>query len=318
MKRWVQIGAGLLLLGILLVQGSQGLASPLSRPPRQGEAPPPAWQEAIERIDQALESGEITLEQAVRLRLQALREPFALPEEYRPRFAPPAYTRPPAKCGLPEAMAKVQALFRDRARWDNNTKAFIEQEFQRFEQEHRARLASMETLETEHFRIRWDPSEIPNGQAYASVLARYLEEAWTHFADAGYAMPDPSEYYTVLPTDPPTILYYDKIEVEIVSGDPHLCGLPFNASGLTMLITIQFNKRYLSTTGSEAERALAGHEFFHVIQWDYLGFRQVQCPFLGPTLFYTSPSNRGAWLMEGSSTWAEKNLYDYNNDCMLS
>ncbi len=143
-----------------------------------------------------------------------------------------------------------------------------------------------------------------------------LEEAWTYFADAGYAMPDPSEYYKVLPTDPPTILYYDKIEVEIVPGNPHLCGLPFNADGLTMLITIQFDVGALSTTGSEAERALAGHEFFHVIQWDYLGFRRVQCPdlLLGPGYFYTSASNRGAWLMEGSSTWAEKNLYDYNND----
>ena len=53
MKRWVQIGAGLFLLTIFLIQGSQGLASPLSRPPRQDEAPPPAWQEAIECIGQA-------------------------------------------------------------------------------------------------------------------------------------------------------------------------------------------------------------------------------------------------------------------------
>ncbi len=311
MKRWIQIGTGLLVLVVLLFQGSQSLASPVSRIPGQNEAPPPAWQEAIERIDQALAAGKISLGQAVRLRLLALQTPFALPEDYRPRLTPQAYAKPPAQCGLPEAMAKTQVLFRDQKQWDEGTKSFIEQKFQRFEQEYRARLAAMETLETEHFRIRWDPDEIPDGQAYADVLAGYLEEAWTRFADAGYTMPDPGEYYTMIPTDPPTIFYYDRIEVEIVP-EVRLCGVfPINTSALTLLITIQFDVHNLSTTGSAFEQATAAHELFHVIQWDYLGFRQVQCPFVGPASFYMSSSNRRAWLMEGSSTWIEKVFYDY-------
>ena len=316
MKRWRQIGAGFLLLTIFLIQGSPGLASWRSRPSGQDEIPLPAWQEAIEYINQALSKGNITQAQAIRLRVQALQDPFALPKAYRPLRPPQAYIRPSARCGLPEAMAKARALFQDKAQWDDDTKAFIEEKFQRFEQEQGARLATMETLETEHFRIHWDSDEIPDGQAYANVLAGYLEEAWAHFADAGYAMPDPSQYYTVSPTDPPTVSYYDRIEVTIGTGNPRLCGFPVNASALTMLITIQFDKQYLSTTRSEAERALAGHEFFHVIQWDYLGFRQVQCPdmLFGPGYFYTSSANRGAWLMEGSSTWAERAVYDYNNN----
>ncbi|WP_376790104.1 hypothetical protein [Thermoflexus sp.] len=138
---------------LLLLQGTQGLASRVSRLPGQNEVPPPAWQEAIERIDQALESGEIALEQAVRLRLRALQDPFALPEDYRPLRTPQAYARPPAQCGLPEAMAKTWALFRDQDQWDESTKAFVEQEIQRLDQEQRTRLTAMEALETERTGI---------------------------------------------------------------------------------------------------------------------------------------------------------------------
>ncbi len=317
MKRWIQIGAGLLLLAVLLIQGSPGSASSRSRPPGQNETPLPAWQEAIERIDQAYEGGQITLDQAVRLRLQALRDPFALPLPYRPLKPPQAYPRPRARCGWPEAAAKTWALFRDQDQWGEDTKTFIEQELQRSNQALQARLLSMETMETDHFRIRWDPQEIPNGQAYAQDLANDLEAAWHRFANLGYTLPNPTEYYIILADR--VLFPYDRIEVEIVR-EVNPCGIwPFGESppAISMPIRIQFALDALNKS-EQYKQALAAHELFHVIQVDYLGFREAQCPYWGPLFFYASPATRGAWLMEGSSTWIEKALYNYENILFVS
>ncbi len=260
MKRWIQVGTGLFVLVVLLLQGAQGLASPMSRLPGQNQAPPPAWQEAIERIDQALESGEITLEQAVRLRLQALREPFALPEDYRPLRPPEAYPHRQSREALPEVAAMFWALFRDRDRWPAETRAFIEDEFQRMTAAEEAQRSASETFETEHFRIRWDPDQVPNGQDYADLLGSYLEEAWGRSSDTGYALPHPGEYYTF-----PGISFSHRIEVEI-RPEIVVCGLPLErAAAMSVPLHIFFDASFLSASPSPFEQALAAHELFHVI-----------------------------------------------------
>lgn len=309
MKQWMQVGAGLLVLVVLSLQGTQGLASPASRLPGQDEAPPLPWQEALERIDQALAAGKISLEQAVRLRWQALRDPFALPEDYRPMRPPEASPRREVREALPEAAAMFWALFRDRDRWPAEARAFIEAEFHRMTAAEETRRLASATFETEHFRIRWDPDKVPNGQDYANLLGTYLEGAWGRFADAGYTLPDPAEYYIF-----PGIPFSDRIEVEI-RPEIVICGLRFKrAAAMSVPLQIFFKASSLSTSPSPDEQALAAHELFHVIQVDYLGFRQAgSCgAYVGPLLFYASPSTRGAWLMEGSSTWVEKAFYNYN------
>lgn len=57
------------------------------------------------------------------------------------------------------------------------------------------------------------------------------------------------------------------------------------------------------------------HEFFHLVQWNYAGFRHASCDGLdgqiaAMTGYYNGnlPNERGAWLMEGSSKWLEKEL----------
>lgn len=285
---------------------------PISQISQENQEPSiPPWVESIHLINKMEAQGSISLDKAVRLRLQALRDPFSLPPQFQPslRFENQLTTRP--KCGLPEFTAKNQALFKDYEEWNSETKLFVEQEMK---QDENQALSSTQSLrETTHFKIYWDPNEIQDGADYASVLATLLEQAWDIFeTDHGYAMPDPSEYYLIIDEN---VFHLEKFEVRIVNRVTFCFLFPLEATGFALPGRIQFNVNYLDKSETDWMESLTAHELFHLIQWDYIGFRQAQCSGdLSASLFYGTSANRGAWLMEGSSTWIEKLFYQYPID----
>lgn len=156
----------------------------------------PAWAQAIILIDTDQKKGAISLDEAVRLRLQAIRDPYILPDKYQPPLQPLREMPTAAKCGLPEAAAMSVALFKDYDQWSIESKNYIENELQDDTNAYVSSLQRNESHETSHFNISWDPNTIPDGQEYADVLGPLLEQAWELFDTYhGYKMPDPTEYY---------------------------------------------------------------------------------------------------------------------------
>lgn len=170
------------------------------------------WQTMIDKIEQAKGRGELTVDEAARLRLTALLEPQALPAAFRPtpdelqslvQVEPPGYRDGEAALAGP-----MKALYFDQDLWSAETKAYVES---------RLVAADAQSLDysqpavysTAHFDIHFDldpaspdyPGD-PGGPytaiSYTLELASALEDTWNIYDDPAqfdFLMPDPTTYF---------------------------------------------------------------------------------------------------------------------------
>lgn len=145
--------------------------------PARGEEPTP-WRGAIAAIEQAKSQALLSVDEAALLRLQALKDPQRLPEEFRPPEQPLLLLSEGTEdvhCGLPEVAAAIDLLMIDQDAWTAETEGLITAEID-------AALATPPDLdqeyETEHFVIHWADDGLnkpPGGIVYIFTLAQKLE-----------------------------------------------------------------------------------------------------------------------------------------------
>jgi hypothetical protein len=298
---------------------------------KQEVTPPPptehstnaGWEISVAKIEQAKSEGKITIDEAALLRLQALIDPSALPEEFRPDVREladaqiaGATTIEMETDGLAELARIFDVIYTDKDSWSASTRSAIEAQI--FTPPVDATLAPPDVYQTLHFNIRWNSNPAsqdypPGGLTYIQDLGNGLEDAWSDLEDPlqfGFQMPDAGDYYVLTPEGP---IFLDKFEVEVVN-EIRPCNQPFleiDTYGVTLPGYIWINKNRVAPS---IEGYKVGHETFHLVHWNYAGFRNVGCfeqiqAFLS---FYSGSgtNERGAWLMESSSVWLEDELYN--------
>ena len=274
---------------------------------------------AIEKIELAKTAGELSVDEAAILRLQAFLDVTALPEKFQPDVFIPiteALTVPSDLSGLSEVVSR---LYIDEASWSEETQEAVRSQLDALQH---VREINQAIYETEHFRIYWidDPANNdhpPGGITYIEAFADSLELNWDLLenpSEFGYTMPNPTEYYLI--TDPPGTIYLDKFEV-LVHQEPQVCGyipLPDGVSAVTLPGTMMWG--WLQNQNNFDDDA--AHELFHLVQWDHYGSRIINCSNVLADFgyFYASSltGGRGGWLMEGSSAWLEIEAYGESYD----
>jgi len=255
----------------------------------------------IDKIEQAKGRGELTVDEAARLRLTALLEPQALPAAFRPtpdelqslvQVEPPGYRDGEAALAGP-----MKALYFDQDLWSAETKAYVES---------RLVAADAQSLDysqpavysTAHFDIHFDldpaspdyPGD-PGGPytaiSYTLELASALEDTWNIYDDPAqfdFLMPDPTTYF------------YDALGHTLtrfnvnVLGEANLivCGFgPLNAAGIALTGEMWINKDDIR---HPLNSTIPAHELFHLLQWNYAGFRSAYCPHRGIIIWDTTPA----------------------------
>lgn len=295
----------LLAAAILGVSLTVLIARPASAE-RDAGSSEPSWAAAVARITAAKEAGTLSADEAAELRLIAITDISRLPEEYLPSPLPqedsgvrPKSDEPSAR-GLSILASKLDALFIDESEWSPQTRERIMNFFINAPPS-LPNLPNTET--TDHFVIHWTdqgPDAPPQGALYIQAIAKSLEDAWDALESPsyGYAMPDPIDFGRIPdPTD--GIARFDVFVIEDITT----CLLPINAPGVTTPGEIRLKpNRPLDEIDT-----LTAHELFHMLQWNYAGFRDSRCAgVIGAGLWYSSDS---AWLMESTSTWIEDEIY---------
>ncbi len=236
-------------------------------------------------IEQAWEAGVLDLETALLYQFYAVREPGALPEEYRE-------TVTHAFCGTPAIVAVQQAL--PNVSWA--TRAKLAKAMQRPVLEHSYKSPSG------HFRIHYDSGDQAGGvdstdldgndiPDYVDAVAATLDSVWRLQVEVlGYAPPPPDggidgdEYDVYLRDLPP---YYGLAHPEQEGPTTHSY----------LEIDNNFTDPiYTRSRGQDALHVAVAHEFFHAIQFGYY------------------QGSDGIWWQEISATWMEDVAYPEVDD----
>jgi hypothetical protein len=260
----------------------------------------PPWRAAVEAIEQAKIEGLISVDEAALFRLQALKDPAQLQEQFRPPAQPllmQAEEEQASHCGLSEVTNALNVLTLDQEQWSEETRAVVNSEIE-------AAMVTPADLdqvhETEHFAIYWaddGTNKPPGGFVYIQTLAEGLERAWDHFEnDLGYAMPDAQEFGVTASADDAF-----RFPVDVISEIRFIARVPANA------VSLPGKMWFAHFRGRQFLNVDTAHELFHMVQWGYAGYTDSSpLGLVKATTWYASNS---AWLMESTSTWTEKEMY---------
>lgn len=296
--------AVLALIFLTAIQSAPGPAAAM--PINQGAVEP--WQNAVHRINAARDKGDLQVDEAALLRMQAIRDPAGLPEAYQPD--PSAVKEPFPTIHLDGTLAlayRIGAVYEDQNQWSEATRQAIERQLSPrglgttpLSGKNQADLP--ESFESDHFIIHWaeQGEDAPaGGDAYIESIADALEFAWDHFGPSGlaYILPDPQDYR------PPQ----DKIDVFIVDSI-EACGvIPLDAAGLAGPGKITLR----NDIPQDRISTLSAHELFHLIQYRYAGFFETRCPLVVEVEIWMATGN--GWFVEASASWAEDEAHPSDN-----
>jgi nitrogen fixation protein FixH len=288
-----------------------------------------AWQFLIANIEAVKVRGELSVDEAARLRLLALTDPVALPAPYhlQPDQTAILATQNISEAVMIEGMAilaeRLNALYFDEALWSAETRAFIDSQV--FDETAQCcGFLQPAVYTTTHFVINYesDPAGAqypgqPTGPytatQYVGDLGNSLESTWATFSDTtqfGFTMPNPTDYFR---DGIGTRLTHFIVNVITPTA---VCNfeLGARAGAVTLPGEIWWN------TATSPTSTIPAHELFHLVQWNYANFRDAWCVHQIPAyLGYYAGSgagDRAAWLMEGNSVWVERELRfsSYYND----
>ena len=287
-------------------------------------SPELAWRDAIERIEAARFSGRLTTDQGARNRLWALADPTRLPPEFQPTAGTARFAAEGEDLhdGLQELAEMLDALFVDQADWSAETRMAILAEFEEGERQYRAALAAAlpATELTEHFAIHWDDTGGPDaprrGFNYIETLGEKLEDAWKKLEEEyGYQMPDPADFGKA--PDSKGISRFDVFVVRDpikIMGD--VCDIIKICEKLKLqqpqAMTLPGDMNFKNDIPELGLDTLAAHELFHMLQWNYAGFRDSTALGKAEALFWYA--GEASWLMESTATWIEDEIYPNDND----
>ncbi|KAB2879031.1 hypothetical protein F9K33_10645 [bacterium] len=239
---------------------------------------------SLHMINEALETGSISADEAMDLKIKILRGE-ALPETFRSVI--------PIKCAF-GISAEVQGYLKTRP----EKRIRLEKQAMQAVYEHDF---TNKNAQTKTFRINYDvtgPDAVPPENLNANSLPDWIEETAIALEHSyrlevdtmGYREPlsfSSFGYYEVFILDLNDTYGYTETVTQI-STTPD-----------TYTSAIYLENDYVegfATHGYDALRVTVGHEFFHAIQFSY-NFRFSD-----------------AWYYELSSTWMEDVTYDYVND----
>lgn len=295
--------------GMLIVLTALFIASAQANPGPINLTPP--WKQAVEKIERAKVDGDITVDEAAILRFWAVSDLERLPEEFQPETSPAEYeaeiSEDQYRSGMSELADRLDALFIDEGKWSEETKAFIINQIEQNSQENSA--LDKEYI-TPHFIIHWTdkgPDAPAAGSLYIELIADGLEHAWSKLESPsfGYEMPDPVEF-GLSPHPEDEITRFDVYIGENIKA----CNIwPIHRGGFVLPGKIKL-KNDISLDELDT---LTAHEWFHMMQWNYAGFKNSKCPggALNAWLYYSS---KGAWLMESTAMWIEDEIYPNDNN----
>jgi|GEM_PF-5193236 len=275
----------------------------------------PPWKQAVEKIERAKVDGDITVDEAAIFRFWAVSNLERLPEEFQPATSPAEYEAAIKeeyyRSGLSELADRLDALFIDEEQWSEDTKSFIMDQLKENPEENSA--LDKEYL-TDHFIIHWTdkgPDAPAAGLLYIEGIADGLEHAWSKLESPnfGYEMPDPVEF-GLSPHPDDDITRFDVYVKEEIKA----CNIKtIHRGGFVLPGKIKL-KNNISLDKLDT---LTAHEWFHMMQWNYAGFKNSKCPggAINAWLYYSS---KGAWLMESTAMWIEDEIYPNENDYLES
>ncbi len=239
-------------------------------------------------IQQALEAGVLDLETALLYQVYAVRDPQALPEEYRPTLGH-------AFCGTP----LVSAVYNARMQLSGPQQKRLAKALARpvLPQRHMSPSGRFQIHYTLEGRGQVDTTDqddngIPD---YIDAVTGVLDSTWTLQVDSLGYRPPPSDRGLGGGNQ------YDVYIVDL--GPQRVYGLawPENMSGFSSHSYLELDNNYTDTAyertrGLDALRVSIAHEFFHAIHFAY----------------YTG--NDSNWWREATSTWMEEVAYPEVDD----
>jgi hypothetical protein len=233
-------------------------------------------------IDAALESRDITHDQAVLLKAYSVYAPWSLPPEYAGGIID--------KCGLPAIEAIDDALTTVSPEVAGEVRSL------------RARPVAMTYIDTEHFRIHYDTSgthKIRNwpDTTYRDAVATAVEECWTQeVTTLGFHQPPSDEPYPDNGGDGRYDIYVRALSgiYGYTQGEYYVESTPQNDATSYVAIDNDYTG-FGYADPLLPMRVTVAHEFNHACQ-------------------YAHDVDEPSWYKEATATWMEDYVYDSIND----